>query len=93
MQSLSAHVAFYELMPLQECFEETTIFVCFVGGGFFLLFFKLPPFSLQSNKRSSDLTPSSPPEPYDHVSRRRAESGHLVVAFAVQSSVAFVIST
>lgn len=28
-QSLSAHVAFYELMPLQECFEESTIYVSF----------------------------------------------------------------
>lgn len=26
MQSLSAHIAFHEIMPLQECFEDTDIF-------------------------------------------------------------------
>lgn len=26
IQSLSAHIAFHEIMPLQECFEETGIF-------------------------------------------------------------------
>lgn len=49
MQSLSAHVAFYELMPLQECFEETTIYVVSFPR-------PLPP-SLRSSKRSSDLMP------------------------------------
>lgn len=44
MQSLSAHVAFYELMPLQECFEETTIFVCFVVFCFFSPFFQATSF-------------------------------------------------
>lgn len=48
-------------------------------------------FSLQSNKRSCDLTASSTPQPHDHVWRRPAEGSCVTVAFAV--TVAFVIST
>lgn len=71
MQRSSACVAFYEPMPLQECFEETTTYVCSVG--FFPSF------------RGALI--SCPPPLRGHaimLPGRRAESGRLVLAFAAQ---------
>lgn len=69
MQSLSAHIAFYELMPLQECFEEKT----YMG---FFLFFQDPPGQTRGAPVSC---PPSLSVTRDHMTRTRAETGHLSV--------------
>lgn len=65
MQSLSAHIAFYELMPLQECFEEKTYM-------FFFVFPRPPPVRLRGALISC---PPSLPVTRDHVTKRRADIG------------------
>lgn len=58
MQSSSAHVAFYELMPLQECFEETTMYAWCVCVCVFLS---------ASSQASSALISCPPPLQSHHV--------------------------
>lgn len=62
----------------------TFVFCCLCI--YFFIYFKLALSSLQSNKRSSDLVPSSPPEPRVETSRKRAPRG------SICSKMAFVIS-
>lgn len=60
MQSLSAHIAFHEILSLQECFEETAIFQ--TTFYFFLS-------SLKSYINCSPLLASYPPVAHHRVVR------------------------